>query len=156
MEDSGAEKNPADLIGGVFVTLLGAGILFFSRDLHYHVENIPGPGFLPFWLGIGFLVCGVMATLKASKKRSSKKEVFWQPKTRYVIYLLIALVITFLFVPILGLTLCLALFTGFTMRLMGRHSWGLCLVLSGVTGLGIRLVFGHWLDIPLPKGWVGL
>jgi putative tricarboxylic transport membrane protein len=147
--------NLADLIGGVFVTLLGAGILLFSRDLHYHVENIPGPGFLPLWLGIGFLVSGMMTTVKALRRDGSKKEAFFQPKTRYVVYLLISLVITFLFVPVLGLTLCLALFTGFTMRLMGRHSWGLCLVLVGITGLGIRLVFGHWLDIPLPKGLVG-
>ncbi len=148
--------NPVELIGGVFVTLIGAGTLFFSRDLHYHAENIPGPGFLPFWLGIGFLACGIAITLKASKRDGSKRESFWQPKTRYVVYVLMTLVITFLFVPVLGLTLCLALFTGFTMRLMGRHSWGLCLVLAGITWFGIRLVFGHWLDIPLPKGLVGL
>ena len=147
--------NPADLIGGVIVTLLGGLILLFSRDLHYRAENIPGPGFLPFWLGIGFLVCGMVITLKAAKRGGSKKEAFCHPKTPYVVYLLIALVITFLFVPVLGLTLCLALFTGFTMRLMGKHSWGLCLVLAGITGLGIRLVFGHWLDIPLPKGLMG-
>jgi hypothetical protein len=143
-------------MGGVFVTLIGAGTLLFSRDLQYHAENIPGPGFLPFWLGIGFLVCGTVITLKASKRGGSKGEAFWQPKTQYVGYVLMALVITFLFVPVLGLTLCLALFTGFTMRLMGRHSWGLCLVLAGITGFGIRLVFGYWLDIPLPKGLVGL
>ena len=147
--------NPTDLIGGVFVTLIGSGALLFSRDLQYHAEHIPGPGFLPFWLGIGFLVCGMAITLKASKRGGPKREAFWQPKTRYVVYVLMALVITFLLVPVLGLTLCLALFTGFMMRLMGRHSWGLCLVLSGITGLGIRLVFGHWLDIPLPKGLVG-
>ncbi len=147
--------NPADLTGGVFVTLLGAGVLFFSRDLHYHAEDIPGPGFLPFWLGLGLLGCGLLITLKASKGVDRKKGEFWLPKTRYVGYMLITLVITFLFVPVLGLTLCLALLTGFTTRLMGRHSWGLCLVLAVITGLGIRLVFGHWLDIPLPKGLVG-
>ena len=148
--------NPTELSGGVFVTLLGAGILFSSRQLHYHAENIPGPGFLPFWLGVGFVVCGILITLRSSKGGGLKKGEFWLPKTRYVGYILIMLVITFLFVPVLGLTLCLALFTGFTMRLMGRHSWGLCLVLAGITALGICLVFGHWLSIPLPKGMVGL
>jgi hypothetical protein len=41
------------------------------------------------------------------------------------------------------------------MRLMGKHRWASCGLTAVGIGVGIRLVFGHWLSIPLPTGVVG-
>jgi succinate dehydrogenase hydrophobic anchor subunit len=42
------------------------------------------------------------------------------------------------------------------MRAAGRHSWILCIVTAVVTAAAVRVIFGVMLDIPLPKGVVGL
>jgi hypothetical protein len=41
------------------------------------------------------------------------------------------------------------------MRLLGKHGWVSCGLTAVGIGIGIRYVFGHWLNIPLPAGVVG-
>jgi hypothetical protein len=41
------------------------------------------------------------------------------------------------------------------MRVMGKHGWATCALTVIGTAIGIRLLFGQWLGIPLPKGTIG-
>jgi hypothetical protein len=58
-------------------------------------------------------------------------------------------------VPVLGLPIGLALFAGLSMRIAGRHSWILSVLVAASSVAGIHFVFGTLLDIPLPKGFLG-
>ena len=146
----------ANLISGVVVLLLGAFITFFARQLPYEAEYGPGPGFLPFWIGLALIGCSILIIVKAIRKHGSRTGRFFQAKTGQVVFVLGSLIVTFLLLPVLGLSVGLALFTGFTMRTAGRHGWILCFLVALATTVAVRFIFGHLLDIPLPKGYIGL
>ncbi len=144
----------AELIAGIIVLLLGLGIVLFSLQLPYTSEYGPGPGFLPLWLGIALAGCAV-AVLVDLLRKQKKEGAFFKPKTKEGAKVLVIIVINFLLLPLLGFSIALALFTGVTMRIMGRHSWVLCSLTAVGVAIGIHFVFIQWLSIPLPGGFAG-
>ncbi len=146
----------ANLLSGVLVVFWGSIVAFFAARLPYEAEYGPGPGFLPLWIGFGLIACGIVTCARGIKRSDRPEGRFFQPKTRQVLFLLVTLIITFLLVPVLGLSLGLALFTGFTMRTAGRHGWILCILVAVATAAAVHLIFGYLLDIPLPKGFTGI
>ncbi len=146
----------ANLLAGIVVLLLGVVVTYAASELPYRAEYGPGPGFLPLWIGIALIGCAIVTIIKAVRQYDTEKGRFIHGKTRQVAFVFVTLIVTFLLVPVLGLSLDLALFTGFTMRTAGRHGWTLCLVTAVVAAAAVRVIFGVMLDIPLPKGVVGL
>jgi hypothetical protein len=145
----------ANLMAGIAVLLLGSVVAFFASQLPYKAEYGPGPGFMPLWIGVALIACATATIIKAIKQVGQREGRFFQPKTRQVGFVLVTLMITFLLVPVFGLSLGLALFTGFTMRTAGRHGWVLCVLVAVATAAAVRFIFGYMLDIPLPKGYFG-
>jgi putative tricarboxylic transport membrane protein len=150
-----SRMGTANLLAGIAVLVFGAVVIFSARGLPYTAEYGPGPGFLPLWLGIALVACAIVTIVKALRIYGREEGRFIQPKTRQVAFILVTLIVTFLLVPAVGLSLGLALFTGFTLRAVGRHGWILCLLTAVVTAAVVRLVFGYVLDIPLPRGHIG-
>jgi putative tricarboxylic transport membrane protein len=146
----------ANLLGGVVILVVGLLITFLASQLSYWSEYGPGPGLLPFWIGVVLSACAILIIIKAVRQYRLTEGKFLQPKTRQVLFILITLIVTFLVVPLFGLSLCLALFTAFTMRQTGRHGWLLCGLMAVATAAAVRIIFGYMLDIPLPKGLFGL
>jgi hypothetical protein len=146
----------ANLLSGVFVALLGVCALVSAKPLPYQAEYGPGPGFLPFWIGLGLAACGVMIAAASLRRLGAGSERFFGPGTRKVAFVFASLVVTFLLTPALGLTAALSLFSGLAAGASGRHHWALCLLLAVATGVTIRLVFGYVLDVPLPRGLTGV
>jgi len=144
----------AEVTGGIVLLLLGMAIFFFSMELPYMSEYGPGPGFLPRWLSFALVVCSAGVLVQLLRKRK-KDEPFFKPRTREGVKVLGLIVVNFLFLPLLGFSIVLALFTGITMRVMGRHSWVLCGLTALGVAIGIHLIFIQWLTIPLPEGIVG-
>ena len=144
----------ANVIGGLAVLVLGIAVILLSRQLPYHSDYGPGPGFLPTWIGYVCVGCAVVVTVQALRARNSGGP-FFQPRTRMGIKVLMAIVVSFLLFPLLGFSVGFGLFMGATMRLMGRHRWVMCGLAGIATAVGIHFLFGRWLDIPLPSGMVG-
>jgi putative tricarboxylic transport membrane protein len=150
----GVEMWLADLIGGVVVLLLGLAIVFFSRQLPYMSEYGPGPGFFPLWVGLGIIGCAIVVIINVLKKQD-KTGVFFKPRTKMGVSILIQIAIAFLLLPLLGFSIGLGLFVGVSMRTMGKHHWISCGLTAVVTAIAIHYIFAHWLSIPLPTGIVG-
>jgi len=144
----------ADLIGGVVVLLFGLSVVIFSMQLPYMSEFGPGPGFLPLWLGIGIAGCAVAVILKILKKRD-RVEAFIKPQTRVGLQMLGLIVCAFLLLPLLGFSVGLALFAATAMRLIGKHGMLACGLTAVGAAIGINVIFGLWLEIPIPTGIVG-
>jgi hypothetical protein len=144
----------ADLIGGAVVLILGLAVIYFSSKLEYYSEYGPGPGFLPLWVGI--CITGFASVLIFNILRKHEKVgAFLKPRTREGFKLLFIIIATFFLLPLLGFSIGFGLFAGITMRVMGRHRWVTCGLTAVGIAIGIRLVFSHWLMIPLPTGIVG-
>jgi hypothetical protein len=144
----------ADLVGGVVVLILGAAVIYFSARLDYYSEFGPGPGFLPLWVGIIIAGCAIYLLIDVLRKHKSV-EVFFTPRTKLGLQILVTIIITYLLLPLVGFAIGLALFIGVTMRMMGKHHWALCSLTTVVTAIGIHFVFVSWLTIPLPQGLIG-
>jgi hypothetical protein len=144
----------ADLIGAAVVLILGLAVIFFSWQMEYYSEFGPGPGFLPLWVGICITGCAVVLFFNILKKHG-KAGAFFKLRTKEGFKLLAIIIATFLLLPFLGFSIGFGLFAGITMRAMGRHGWITCGLTTLGIALGIRLVFGYWLMIPLPTGIVG-
>jgi hypothetical protein len=144
----------AEFIAGAVVLILGLAVIFFSSQMEYYSEFGPGPGFLPLWVGICITGCAVVLMFNLLRKHG-KSGAFLKLRTREGFKLLIIIIATFFLLPFLGFSIGFGLFAGITMRIMGRHHWVPCGLTAVVIALGIRLVFSHWLMIPLPTGIVG-
>ena len=145
-----------DLIGGIGVLGLGAGITFFAARLPYTAEYGLGPGFMPLWIGIVLIGCAIITIIQSLRQSKASQKEFMTPKTRKVGFVFITLIVTFLVVRVVGLAPSLGLFTGFTMKTLGKHGWLLSALVTVITAVAVYVIFGYLLDIPLPKGFFGM
>ena len=145
----------ANIIGGVAVFLLGVATTAAAwLTLPYGGEFGPGPGFVPFWLGLTLTVCSIPVIVADIRKTERSGKLF-RPETRQCLKVLVLIVLVFLSLPILGFSAGLALITGGGMRLLGKHGWAACTATAIATAVCIHYLFGQWLTIPLPKGMIG-
>ena len=143
----------ADLIGGFVVLAFGLAIVVFSSQLQYMSEYGPGPGFLPFWLGVGIAACSLGVLYNVFRKHG-RTGAFFQPLTKVGLKMLAIIVGGFLLLPFLGFSVGLAVTAAVSMRLIGKHGLLACAITVVGTAIGIHYVFAEWLSIPLPTGIV--
>ena len=145
----------ANIIAGAAFFLLGVATITLAwLDLPYTADFSPGPGFLPLWLGIGLTIFSIPVIIADLRNRDKSGELF-RPETVKCAKVLTLIVAVFLLLPVFGFSVGLALITAGGMRLMGKHSWGSCMVIVIVTAVCIHYLFGQWLNIPLPGGMIG-
>lgn len=146
----------AEFIGAWAVLLLGLFIVVFSLPLQYYTELGPGPGYLPLLLGIGILVGGAVEIVKVfRKKERTEQGAFLLPRSKLGFQMLGLIVVAFLLLPVLGISVSLALCTAAAMRVIGKHKLLTCGLMAVGSALFIHYVFGQGLHIPLPTGLIG-
>lgn len=147
----------ADRLAGA--ALLGLSLAFSAaaiKNHNYWGDNGPGPGFLPFWLGLVMAVLAVLLLISALRSRDPGEP--WLPQGEGLRRLLLVLGVTIAFVvllPLLGMALGTALFITALMRGVERHRWPLTLAVALVTTGFNYLVFTFWLKVPFPIGVLG-
>ena len=149
----------ADLATAAILMLLGGVVLFDAVriGIGWGTDG-PKSGFFPFWLAaLMVLTCGVIvlqAVHGASEKPFVTREQFG--RVLKVLWPAAGMVVL---TQILGLYVASALYLGFYMRWVGRHSWLAVVVLSIGIPLVTFLVFEKWFLVPMPKGpleaWLG-
>ncbi len=147
----------ADRIAGA--GLLAFALAFSAGALKNHIywgEYGPGPGFMPFWLGLVMALLAAMLLIGAL--RSKEPGSAWLPDGEGLRRLLLVLGVTIAFVAllsVLGMLIGTTLFIAILMRGLERHPWPLTLAVSiGVTAFNF-LVFTFWLRVPFPEGLLG-
>jgi hypothetical protein len=149
----------ADLITASVLMLLGGVVLADAVRLGVGWgTDGPKSGFFPFSLAaILILMCGVIL-LQAARRARTRPFVSRQQLDPVLKVLWPAAGMVGL-TQFVGLYVASALYLGFYMRWVGRHSW------LAVVGLGIGvpvvtfLIFETWFLVPMPKGpleaWLG-
>jgi uncharacterized membrane protein len=149
-----------EVIGGTLIFLFGAMTVYFSLRMPIGTFRAAGSGLFPLGLGILLMGLSIVLLIKARVQRkpiSEKKphsEVSRSAKQIILFMGAIALA-TLLFkelgYPLVSFLLLLAL-----LRILGVRHWAYNLSLSLLTATGAYFLFVLWLQIPLPKGWIGL
>lgn len=149
----------ADLITASVLMLLGGVVLYDAARLGIGWgTDGPKSGFFPFWLAaLMVLMCAVIVVQAAS--RSSIRPFVTRAQLGPVLKVLWPAAAMVVLTQFIGLYVASALYLGFYMRWVGRHSW-LAVLLIGI-GIPVAtfLVFEKWFLVPMPKGpleaWLG-
>ena len=150
----------ADRIFGVIGLGLALWSYLESTRLMYMTEFTPGPGFLPFWVGVILALLSVYLIVNTYMRKPDKKDdAKLLPKKHALIR--VGAIMLLLFgvrytMNFLGFPLTLALFTTAILLLLEKYS-----ILKSV-GYGIAysavtwLIFAYMLSMGFPKGFLGI
>ena len=150
----------ADRIFGLIGLGLSLWCYLESTRLTYMTEFTPGPGFMPFWVGVvlALLSCYLLFN-SFVRKTSGKDDAKLLPATHALLRvgaILLSLVIATAVMSYLGFPLTLVLLTMAILRFLERYSIvksvGYGIAYAGVTWF----IFEYILSMGFPKGFLGI
>jgi hypothetical protein len=149
----------ADIITASLLTALGAIVLGEAIRLGFRWgPDGPQSGFFPFWLSLILIGHSVAVVIRALRKHSDKPFVT-REQLRSVLTVIGPAAAMVLVTQFLGLYLASALYLGFYVRWVGRHSWATVVGLALSVPVVTFVIFERWFLVPLPKGpleaWLG-
>lgn len=139
---------------------LSTWLILESLQFDYLSEFGPGPGFEPFWLGIILAILSIALLINTFVRQAGKED--HKPRLPgltalgrvglIMLYLAgMALALnTFGFVLTIFLFVALILFTLEKISILKSLFYGM--MFSG----SVYLVFGYWMEINFPKGFLGI
>jgi len=150
-----------EAIVGIVIFLFGLLTTALSLGMPIGTFRIAGTGMFPLFLGILLMILSGVFVLRAflqDKEKQVRKEVSVESSesTAQLILFLGTMVLATLFFSRLGYPLTSFLLVLGLLRTLGIKRWGLNILISGVTAAGSYFLFVKWLDIPMPKGWIGI
>lgn len=150
-----------EIIVGVVIFLFGGLTALLSSKMPIGTFRMAGTGLFPLILGIILMVLSgtfVLRIFFQGREEQVKKEA--RPESTgspiQLILFLGAMVLATLFFNRLGYPFTSFLLMLALLRILGIKRWGLNILVSVVTAAGTYFLFVKWLNIPMPKGWIGL
>jgi len=150
-----------EVVVGIVIFLFGLITTCLSLRMPIGTFRMAGTGMFPLFLGILLMILSGTFILKIFSQRKAA-EVKKEPSPAssespiQLILFLGAMALATLFFNQLGYPLTSFLLMVTLLRTLGIKRWGLNMLISVVTAVGSYFLFVKWLDIPMPKGWVGL
>jgi putative tricarboxylic transport membrane protein len=150
-----------EAIVGIVIFLFGAATVLLSLRMPIGTFRMAGTGMFPLFLGILLMILSGAFVLKIffqGKEKQVKKEPSAESTGSPIqlILFLGTMVLATLFFNQLGYPLISFLLMLGLLRILGIKRWGLNILISVVTAVGSYFLFVKWLDIPMPKGWIGI
>ena len=149
----------AELVTASVLILLGGVVLFDAVRIGFGWgPDGPRSGFFPFWLAlIMVVVCGVI--LAQAAWHAHRKSFVSREQLGPVLKVLWPATAAVALMHFVGLYVASALYMGFYMRWVGRHSWVAVVAIALGLPIASFLIFEKWFLVPMPKGplehWLG-
>jgi hypothetical protein len=149
----------ANAITAVVLMMLGGVVIFDALRLGtgWGTDG-PKSGFFPFWLAVILVVTCALILVQALRERSSVPFVT-RAQLAPVLKVLVPATAAVVLMQFVGLYVAAALYLGFYMRLVGRHTWFVVVAIAMLVPVVTFLVFETWFLVPMPKGpleaWLG-
>lgn len=153
----GQKLYKAEVIVGSLLAGVGGFIIYKSLQLDYVNEFGPGPGFLPLWLGIGFLALStIMVTLAVAQPHRTRPETgSWARPLVRGLATWAAFLIFIAFVERLGFFLTFAILAFFLAWVMSERPLWVSLIVALISAASFHIVFTWGLGLSLPEGALG-
>lgn len=174
----GLRMRSSEPVVGAILFLFGALTAILSLNLNIGTINRIGTGFFPLVLGILlmvlasiYLVQSILDQRKALAKEKSQDAPKVSPATSgtkagtslrigqpmiNVITVAGSMIFFALFLDALGYPLCVLLTLIALLRVLGLKNWAAVLIIAVISAIGSWLLFAKMLQIPLPRGFIGL
>jgi len=144
---------------GLICLGLSLWLIIEANKFDYRMMYTPGPGFLPFWLGVslGMLSLYLIVHPFFQKNRKEPKAKIlpgWKTLLRVG---LILLIFSGFILLMTTLGFSLAVFVSVALILFVLEAYGMARsIIYGILYSGLFfLIFRYWMGVDLPKGWVG-
>lgn len=118
----------------------------------------PGPGFFSFLAGAILGLLSIILFWQSNKKGpQEKRKAFWpNPQgARQMIWMVIALIIYVIGMNYAGFFSSTVLFLGFLLTGIGHQKWSTVISVTILVAIVSYLIFQYWLDVQLPRGFLG-
>ena len=140
----------------LFWALLGIGIAVKSFAYGIGTLRHPEPGFLPFWGGISIFILSLVSVVQSLKAELPTAPFWGQPESLRRMTTTFLLLLAYVFVvKKLGFLLSTFLLMGFLLKTIYPQSWRRTITFSVIVSILSYGLFGRWLKVQLPKGWMG-
>ena len=148
--------------------LMGFGMLLFSLSMMWSIYNDglnigwvdgrgPGSGVWPFWLSLGMALTSVWTLVRwfrGTTPESRNEAPYIDPESiGLVLTSFISLTVMIFLVGVVGTYISVALFIGFYMHFVGKHSRKVTISMMIGSVIFIYFLFEWQLAKYLPKGW---
>ncbi|MDK2823205.1 MAG: putative tricarboxylic transport rane protein [Clostridia bacterium] len=149
----------ADQITGVLLLALSIYIILtgLSLELWWGDEG-PGPGFVPFWIGLLLSISSILLIISTfNKKYKVESGTFSKEGLKLLFTLTISAVAAGLMAHVVGMVISMGLLAGFLATFFAEErkiftTIGILVILPII----LYLIFQVALDVPFPKGILGL
>lgn len=149
-----------DTIFAIICMGLSLWLILESLQFDYLSDFGPGPGFEPFWLGVMLALLSIALLINTLRKKDNEEDdkprlPGWKSLGRLGVIMLIMAGLA-LSMNTLGFILAVFIFVALILYILEKVSI-LKSVFYGIMFSGfIFLLFRYWMNIDLPKGFVGL
>jgi hypothetical protein len=143
----------AQLLVGLLIWGMVAGLVWFTRGLPYFEEGAPGPRFMPAVLAFFLSLFNILYWGETFLSRSEKKLSFprFSELIRPASFFLIGLLMIFLWER-LGVVVTVLVASIIELKLIEDYSWARSILVGLVLSISTLLLFQVVLGIPLPTG----
>jgi putative tricarboxylic transport membrane protein len=149
-----------DVAFSVICMGLSLWLILESQKFAYASKFGIGPGFFPFWLGItlcGFSLFTLISTLLKKNKTEDDEPRLPGWKSLLRVALIMAILAGFaLSMKILGFMLTVFLFVSIILYALEGDGAVKSIFYGVMFSAAVFLVFQYWLEVDLPKGFLGV
>ncbi len=145
-----------DAGGALILLVLGLATFLLSLQLPIGTFRAAGSGLFPLCLGLLLMLLSALYLFQLRRTVSAAVVSPLHPdRRRMATFLAAVAAATFLLAP-LGYLLTAFLLMVALLRILEFRRWSANLAISLLTAATSHLLFVRWLQIPLPRGWIGL
>ena len=149
-----------EAVGGVVMLLFGVLTAVLSLQLPLGTLHRPGSGFFPLILGLLLMGLAAGHLVQAWRSTLSRVGAGLAPAEggsvgRVLLFLGVILLATAL-LDVLGYPLVAFLLMFALLEILGIRRRRDSILIALCTAVAAYVLFVQWLQIPLPKGWIGL
>jgi len=154
LQPENAEKRSVlhDRIASIFFFILALLVMGESGRLSLGDVHNPGPGFVPFFLGLSIAVLSVLCFLLPDREVAAGMQWGRWEGEKMILYIFGGLIIYLLLLQVIGFFIDTFLLLVYLMKLSGEKGYKRNLVVSAVTVITLYVVFYKLLKIPFPPG----
>jgi hypothetical protein len=134
------------------MAILGVAGIVQSLQLGYMLRGVPGPGFFPFWSSVLLSVSALGWLLKARMTGTQSREL--DTRTLGVRAAGVAGYIVAIWLA--GFIVASVVYITYILRWRARTTWWTVLLLNALVISAMEVVFRGWLNMPLPRGPLGI
>ncbi len=154
VHQSGTVEQRVNQVSALLWVALGVVVIIQTRGLKYMAEYGPGPGFLPFWLGVGVIILGILLLAQVTFSRKEREGL--SLPSRYAAWQMLLVMFGFFGFVFLsdkvGFLLCIGLLFMFLLVMVERKGWKFSLLMAIINTLFFWAVFELGLHLRLPAG----